>query len=73
MKIIEVNGKQVKTNLNENYSRLPDDMLADALPFGMTEEKYLKQLVDMGYTKVTFYYATTRVRGYHKIFVKCKK
>lgn len=73
MKKIIVNGKEIKTNIhNANYPRLKDSMNVKPVPFGMSEEKFLEQLVEEGYTTITFYYMTTRVKGYHNTYANCR-
>lgn len=73
MKTIIIDGKEIRTNLHENYSRLPDSMCATHLPFGMGIDKFFEQKVKEGYTTITFYYTTTCVRGYHEIYAHLKR
>jgi hypothetical protein len=74
METITINGKEVKTNINNDiYPTLPDTINARSLPFGMSETRFLEDMVNQGYKRVTFYKMTTRVRGYHKIYANCKR
>lgn len=69
-----INGKEVKTNYGKvnyplwNGNDYPTTMRVMEIPLGESEESVLEQLVDKGYTKVTFYERTTRVRGYHHVY-----
>jgi hypothetical protein len=72
MRKMTINGKEILTNYGQDYPRLPDNMTATHLPFRMSFEEFLKEAVNKGYTRITFYYTTTRVRGYHEFHAKCR-
>lgn len=77
MKTINYNGREIKTNLGENYSItngndkktmrmfLKDD-------FRETDSEMFKRIAEMGYNKITFYFTTTAVRGYYHIIAFSK-
>lgn len=71
MNKIMVDGKEIYTNYNAegNYPRLPDTMSANAVH--TSDFAFLKDMASKGYNKITFYYATTCIRGYHRIYAKC--
>ena len=73
METITINGKEIKTNINNvRYPRLKDSMNVKSIPFGMSERQFLEEMVEKGYTKITFYDMTTCVRGYHHVYANCK-
>ena len=76
MKIILVNGKEIKTNYKEKYSigngeatKTKDIAI---MRFGENEEQMFNRLVAMGYTNITFKYSTTQIRGYYNIYALVK-
>lgn len=74
MEKITVNGKEVTTNINSiNRPRLKESMNVRRLPFGMTEQAFLEELVEQGFTRVTFYEMPTAVRGWHNVYANCKR
>lgn len=72
MKKMIINGKEILTNYGQDIPKLPDSMTAQHLPFQMSFMDFLEKAVEKGYTRVTFYYTTTRVRGYHEFHAKCR-
>lgn len=79
MKTIEYNGRQIKTNLGNNYPfcdgndkatmemRLPQVVLTpgDKYSHRETDTEMFDRLASMGYNRITFYKTTTAVRGYY--------
>ena len=75
MKTIEVNGKSIKTNYKEEYrfsnGESKKTMKMELSYFGETDEEMLNRLADR-YSKITFYYVSTRVRGIRELIAYCK-
>ena len=85
MRKITINGKEITTNYNSgryhDYSIITGDrgtmvykrsqITGDDLHRECDREMLLR-LVEEGYTRITFYYTTTSVRGYYKLIAYCK-
>lgn len=70
MKTINYNGREIKTNLGENYSITDGNdkktmrmFLKD--DFRETDSEMFKRIAEKGYNKITFYHTTTRIKGYY--------
>lgn len=86
MKTININGREIKTNYGGNYplyngnsgnTMVCEDMqwvLEDGCKYKSLEgeEKMFQRLVDCGYSRITFYRVTTRIRGMYHIIALCK-
>lgn len=38
-----------------------------------TDKEFFERLVSYGYTRISFYEVSTRVRGYHEVIAYCKR
>lgn len=69
MKTINYNGREIKTNLGENYSVCDGNdkktMKMFLKEFRETDGEMFKRIAEKGYNKITFYHTTTAVRGYY--------
>ena len=76
MKTINYNGREIKTNLGENYSVCDGNdkktMRMFLQEFRESDEEMFKQIAEKGYNKITFYYTTTAVRGYYNTIAFAK-
>lgn len=78
MRIIKTaDGKEIKTNINEDYSITKGNgrktmKLELKKGFRETDEEMLERLIRYGYTTITFYHATTAIRGYYDTIAYCK-
>lgn len=76
MRKITVDGKTIVTNYGNDYSintAQNSKTLRLCVPdFGETEKEFFYRLVSYGYTHITFYYDTTRIRGLYDLFAYCK-
>ena len=77
MKRVNVNGREVITNYGGYYPYSDGDnkktmRMVLKEKFNETDREMLERLAGAGYTRITFYETTTRVRGLHEIiaFVK---
>ena len=79
---VTVNGKEIKTNYKQSVHGYPilsrannRKTMALHLPKSCreTDEQMLKRLVEAGYSTITFYYTTTRVKGYYDLIAYCKR
>lgn len=77
MRTIEINGVEVRTNLGGKYPFSDGNdkktMVMELSNWDESAEEMLHRLVKKGYKTVTFYYVTTRVKGYHKRIAFCKR
>ena len=75
-----VDGKEVRTNYRESWNGYPFSDGNSKKTMSMhiasgcreTDTEMLTRLVGYGYTTVTFYYTTTRVRGIYDLIAFCK-
>lgn len=70
-----INGVEVKTNFREKVCypmATGNEDNIQRVPFGCSEEDFLKDAVLKGYKTVTFYEMATRVRGYHHVYARCR-
>lgn len=73
MRIVEYNGREIKTNLGGNYPFCDGNdkktmrmYISDSIR--ESDEEMFERIAKKGYTRITFYYTTTRIRGiYHLI------
>ena len=86
MRTVEFNGRQIKTNLNGNYPvagkyqlnnynfRRMEWVLRDGDQYRSLEsdKEMFERLAKEGYSKITFYRITGRIRGYYEIVANCK-
>lgn len=71
MKTVIYDGREIKTNLGGNYPFCDgNDKKTMRLCIKMdereTDEEMFERLARRGYSRITFYYTTTMVRGYYK-------
>ena len=73
----EINGVEVRTNLGAKYPFSDGNdkktMVMQLSEWGESDEQMLHRLVKKGYRTVTFYYVTTRIRGYYKLIAYCRR
>lgn len=81
-----VNGREITTNYGGNYSFYNGEdkktmyyenmqwVLEDGCKYKSLEgeKKMFQRLVNEGYSRITFYYVTTRIRGYYETIAFCK-
>lgn len=80
MKKMTVKGVEVNTNYRQSWNGYPFSNGNSKKTMSMhlakncreTDTEMLERLVDKGYTTVTFYYTTTRVKGYYNLIAFCK-
>ena len=74
MKKLEVNGKEIKTNYGGNYGFANGNWECSFhnAKFGESERQMLERLTEEGYSKITFYWSRTAVRGYYELTAVCK-
>lgn len=76
MKTINYNGREIKTNLGENYSITNGNdkktMCMFLQEFRESDEEMFKRIAEKGYNKITFYHTTTAVRGYYNTIAFAK-
>ena len=81
MKTITINGKEVRTNYRQSSLGYPVLSRANSRKSMSlhitkscreTDEQMLERLAARGYSTITFYYTTTRVKGYYDLIAYCK-
>lgn len=77
MKKIIINGREITTNLGENYSMGNGNDTATMrvmvkTSFRESDEDFVKRLASYGYTRITLKLATTAVRGYYDTYALVK-
>lgn len=81
MHIETVNGIEVRTNYRESFNgySFSDGNGKKTMSMHLTKDcresdtEMLERLVASGYRTITFYYTTTRVRGYYDLIAFCKR
>ena len=74
-----VNGVEITTNYTApqvpiwDGRKHPKTMNVHREKFGEGLRGFLERRVALGYTRVTFYETTTRVRGYPEFYAFCKR
>lgn len=75
MKTININGREIKTNMGGHYSVRDGNDTKNGVVmigrWGETEEDMLKRFAEYGYKRVTFCYSATRVKGYYDLYALC--
>lgn len=86
MKTVVYDGREIKTNLGGNYPFcdgndkktmrmiLPDTVLTAGDKYCHTEsaDEMFERLAKRGYTRITFYYTTTMIRGIYDLIAFAK-
>lgn len=86
MRIVEYNGREIKTNLGGGYPFcdgngkktmtmfLPKTVLTagDKYAHIETDDEMFNRIAGYGYTRITFYYTTTMIRGLYKTIAFAK-
>ena len=81
MKKLNINGREVLTNY-ERFADYPIDHRSYAHKNATlclrknhceSDEEMLERLVERGFTRITFYETTTRVKGYHDLIAYASK
>lgn len=76
MKTVLFNGREIKTNLGDNYSFDAGNgratMVMKSAEFTETDCEMFERLAACGYSKIMFFYVTTSVRGYYNLIAYCK-
>ena len=80
MKKLNINGHEVLTNYPGGWTGYPIDSrsyshknstLCLTANSRETDKQMLERLAEKGYTRITFYETTTRVKGYHELIAYC--
>lgn len=77
MKKMIVNGREISTNYGSYYP-FSDGNNKKTMIMQLknscieTDKEMLERLVNRGYKRITFYYTTTSVKGYHDLIAFCK-
>lgn len=79
MKKMIIDGREIKTNYRQSVNGYPfsdgrakKTMIAVYAFNQENDTELLHKLVARGYTTITFYWCTTRVKGYYNIMAYCK-
>lgn len=78
MKTIERNGRQIKTNLGKGDYPFCDGNDKATMTMHLrrdyreSDTEMFERLARYGYTRITFYRTTTRVRGIYSLLAFCK-
>lgn len=84
MKTVVFNGKEIKTNVdashgfatgNESWSfHRPSWILSEGEKYRHmeSEREMFERLAKEGYSKITFYWLRTSVRGYYDLVARCE-
>ena len=84
MKTMNVNGRTIRTNYGENHGfasgneswcfHRPSWVLSegDTYRHQESEREMFERLASKGYSKITFYWLRTRVRGYYDLVAHCE-
>lgn len=77
MRKMIIDGREITTNLGENYSIGNGNdtatmrvMIKDS--FRESDEDFVKRLASYGYTRITLKLATTAIRGYYSTYALVK-
>lgn len=75
MKKMIINGKEIMTNYGKEYQIFNGDrdMAYKPSKCGEDDKILLERLVNEGYTRITFYYGSTGIRGLYKLYAYCKR
>lgn len=78
MKKMNIDGKEITTNLGSNYSIGDGNNTATMeviLQYDarQTDREFVEELAKRGYKRITLKYATTCVRGYYSLYALVKR